>query len=223
MKANGIEKVESMKYLGAVLDDKLKMREHADHLVSKISQSVNAMNVLKKYLPSYSLMQFYNAFIGSHFFSSGFLMCRFNAGDLNRLQTIQNKSLKSAFGLDRRFSTEKLFSDIAVKVLPVIGIAYFNLLLLTKKYILTNPEEFEVITDGRRKNQLKFVRFSKNVLSNDLLCLGPKVYNQLPLEIREISRYNQFKHKLKTYLLKYKLIFLRGNQLDVNNVFKSTV
>jgi len=223
MKANGIEKVTSIKYLGAVLDDKLKLSGHADHTVKRISQAVNAMNVIKCHLPTCSLLQFYNAFIGSHLFSSGFILCRLNAGDINRLQRIQSKALKIAFCLDSRFPTEKLFTEVAVNVLPVTGIACFNLLLLTKKYIITNSEDFEVITEGRRKKQLKFSRFRKKVLTNDLICPGPFVYNQLPLEIREISRYNQFKQKLKTYLLEKKLIFLRGNQLNVNNLFKSTL
>lgn len=220
MSNNGIDKVESIKYLGAIVDNKLRLNEHTNELVKKISQSVNAMNVVKRHLPTYSLLQFYNAFIGSHFFSCGFLMCRMNAGDLKRLQIIQNKSLKIAFGLDRRFPTDSLFMDVAVNVLPVLGIACFNLLLLVKKN-LTISEDFEVVVDGRRKKQLKFPRFRKFLLANDFTCLGPKVYNQLPLEIREINRYNVFKQKLKNFLLENKLIFLRGNQLNVNNLFKS--
>ena len=131
-----------------------------------------------------------------------------------------NRSLKIAYGLERRFPTEKLFTEIAINVLPVIGIACFNLLLLIKKSIITNSGDFEIINEGRRRKQLKFLRFRKKVLANDLICLGPNVYNQLPLEIREISKYNQFKQKLKTYLLEKKSIFLRGTQLDVNNLFK---
>ena len=190
------------------------------YLIVLVRESMNAMNTIKRYLPTYSLMQFYNAFIGSHLFCNGFLMCRMNATDINRLQIIQNKALKTAFGLDRRFPTEKLYSEVAVNVLPVKGIAYLNLLLLTKKYILTYSEDFEVIHDGRRKNQLKFTRFRK-MLADDLICLGPRVFNQLPLEIREIKSYNIFKRKLKAFLLENRLIFLRGNQLDVNNLFKS--
>ena len=197
------------------------MTDHANNLVSKVSQSMNAMNVIKKHLPAFSLMQFYNAFIGSHLFCNGFLLCRMNAVDINRLQVIQNKALKTAFGLERRYSTEKLFIDVAVNVLPVIGIACYNLLLLTKKYILTASVDFEIINEGRRVKQLKFPRYRKAILANDINCLGPKVYNQLPLKLREINSFNLFKRKLKTYLLENKLTFLRGNKLDVNNLFKS--
>jgi retron-type reverse transcriptase len=37
MKANGIEKVDSIKYLGAIVDSKLKMNECADYSVKRIS------------------------------------------------------------------------------------------------------------------------------------------------------------------------------------------
>ena len=219
MADKGIEKVESIKYLGVVVDSKLKMNSQADNIVTKVTQSMNAMNVIKRHLPTFSLMQFYNAFIGSHLFCNSFLLCRMNDGDVKRLQKIQNKALKTAFGLEMRFSTERLFMEFAVNVLPVIGIACFNLLLLTKKHILTASDEFEVINEGRRIKQLKFPRFHRALLANDLVCLGPKIYNQLPLELREISSYNRYKLELNTYLLKNKLCFLRGFTLNVNNIF----
>ena len=46
MRSSGIEKVDSIKYLGATVDGKLRMTEHANNLVSKVSQSMNAMNVI---------------------------------------------------------------------------------------------------------------------------------------------------------------------------------
>lgn len=221
MELNGIEKVKSIKYLGAVVDRKLCMTEHTNKIVKKISQSMSAMYVIRNQLPTSSLMQFYNAFIGSHLYCNGFLICRLSTVDIHRLQVIQNKALKTAYGLERRFSTEKLFNEVAVNVLPVMGIAYLNVLLLTKKYVLGSFDDVEEITEGRRKNQLKYPRFRKKVFSDDISCLGPKVFNQLPPEIREIRSYSVFKRKLKNFLLNNKLIFLRGSKLDVNNIFET--
>lgn len=142
--------------------------------------------------------------------------------DINRLQRFQNRSLKIAYNLEKRFSTVELFMKVATNIMPVTGIAYLNLLLLVKKSLLSyENDEFEVIQEGRRKQQLKFQRYSKNILAKDFLCLGPTVYNQLPLEIREIKSYNLFKRKLKSYLLECKQVFLRGNQLDVNKIFST--
>ena len=223
MSSNGIQKADTIRYLGVTLDNKLRLNEHADHLVNKLSQSVNALSIIKHHLPNDSLMQFYNAFVGSHIFYTGFMLCRLSAENINRLQRIQNRALKTVFNLERRFSTSELFTKVAVNVLPIIGIAYFNLLLLVKKHLLDTEEsqkDFEVIQEGRRIQQLKFQRYRKNVLASDFLCLGPTIYNQLPLEIREISKYNLFKRKLKTYLLERKINFLRGNALNVNRIFE---
>lgn len=90
----GIEKVESIKYLGVNVDSKLAMNGHTKNLVNKISQSMNAMNIHKWHLPSYSLLQFYNAFVGSHLYNNGFLLYRLKAEDINRLQIIQNRHLR---------------------------------------------------------------------------------------------------------------------------------
>jgi len=223
MSDNYIEKVEIIRYLGVTLDERLKFDEHANNLVSKLSQSVNAMKVINNYLPTCSKVQFYNAFVGSHIFYSGFLLCRMSCEDINRLQRIQNKALKIAYNLDMRFSTLDLYMKVATNVLPVTGIAYLNLLLLVKKQLISQKDtnnDFVLIPEGRRKLQIKFVRYSKNILARDITCLGPTIYNQLPLEIREIRSYNTFKKKLKSYLIDYKQIFLRGNTLDVNKLFR---
>ena len=223
MDVNKIENVEKLKYLGIILDSRLKLDEQADALIKKLSQSVNAMTIIKHHLPTQSMLLFYNAFIGSQFFYSGFLLCRMTNDDINRLQRFQNKSLKIAYNLERRFSTYDLFMKVATNILPITGIAYLNLLLLVKKNLLSKQEngEFEVIQQGRRKQQLKFQRYSKNILARDFLCLGPTVYNQLPLKIREIQNFYQFKRKLKTYLMEHKQVFLRGNQLNVNKMFST--
>ena len=139
--------------------------------------------------------------------------------DVNRLQTVQNRALKMAFGLDLRHSTEDLFNMFAINTLPVVGIAYFNLLLLIKKELLSgNAENFLVIRDGRRKLQLKFGRFTKKMHGRDFLCLGPSLYNQLPLKLRELKSYRIFKKELKTYPLERKINFLSGELLNNNKL-----
>lgn len=221
MDLNNVEKVSSMRYLGVCLDDQLKLKEQTDVLMHKLSTSLNAMTIIKHHLPAELLIQFYNAYISSHLFYSGFVLCRLSMVDINRLQRIQNKALKIVYGLDKRFSTIELFTKVAVNVLPVVGIAYYNLLLLVKKNLLAKDDAdriFDVIKEGRRSQQIKFDRFHKNVLARDFVCLGPMLYNQLPLEMRELEKYNAFKRNLRTYLLDKKEILLRGNQLIVNKL-----
>jgi hypothetical protein len=138
-------------------------------------------------------------------FYSGLMLCRLTNGDLNRLQTVQNKALKTVYGLENRYSTSVLFTKIVKTILPVKAIGYFNLLLLVKKYILNEIElrdnDWKLDDSCRRSLQIKFSRFKKNILGSDLVCLGPIVFNQLPPEIRVIEKHHKFKKELKAYLL----------------------
>lgn len=43
------------------------------------------------------LYQFYNAFIGSHLFYNGFMLCRFRNEDIDRIQRLQNMALKMVY------------------------------------------------------------------------------------------------------------------------------
>jgi hypothetical protein len=84
---------------------------------------------------------------------------------------------------------------------------------------------FDVIEEGRRIKQIKFGKFRKfhkNILAKDFSRLGRMLYNHLPLEIRELDKYNAFISKLKTYLLDKKEILLRGNQLLGNKLTSSS-
>jgi hypothetical protein len=129
--------------------------------------------------------------------------------------------MKIVYNLYKKFSTLELFTKVAVKVLPVVGIAYYNILLLVKKNLLAQDDSikiFDVNEEGRRIKQIKFGKFHKKILAKDFSRLGPMLNNQLPLEIRELDKYNAFISKLKTYLLDKKEILLRGNQLLGNRL-----
>jgi hypothetical protein len=218
-----IEYVTNTRYLRYNIDNNLKFSGHTDGLISKISQSIGAMNIIKNYLPRTCLLQFYHAFIGSQLFYNGLVLCRLTNFDLNRLQRAQNRAMKLVYGLERRHSTLDLFTNYATEVLPVKATAFFNLLLMVKKSLIStngeNHSDWQIIDVGRRRNQIKYPKFHKKVFCDDFICLGPAVYNQLPPEIRELNRYNVFKRELKSYLLQKKEIFLRGDQLDVNKLF----
>ena len=193
----------------------------ADAIVKKLSQSINAMNIVRNYLPVDLMLLFYHSYIASHLFYCGFMLCRFSFEDIKRLQRIQNKSLKFAYNLERGHSTVDLYMNIALDILPVLGIGFYNLLLLVKKDLLSGESNFEEIQDGRRCQQLKYARYHNKIFAKDFLCLGPIVYNQLPVEIRKIQHYNQFKRQLKTFLLENKQIFLKDTAPNVNKIFKS--
>jgi hypothetical protein len=66
MISNEIKKVESLKYLGVSIDNRLKMRDYADKLIDKLARSIYVLNVIKPYLYVQQKLQFYHAYVGSN-------------------------------------------------------------------------------------------------------------------------------------------------------------
>jgi hypothetical protein len=60
-----IEKVDACRYLGVVIDDKLKWTSHIDQLYSKLVKFTSIFYKLRSALPEQVLKQIYFAFIHS--------------------------------------------------------------------------------------------------------------------------------------------------------------
>ena len=58
-KTGVIKSVQSAKYLGVVIDDKLNFKEQIEKLKLKVSRSVGILSELKSYLPESAMLKLY--------------------------------------------------------------------------------------------------------------------------------------------------------------------
>ena len=63
MKQNIIERVNSTKFLGLIIDDKLKWHEHIQHVKHKIARSVVMLFKIRHYLNKQTLLNMYYIFV----------------------------------------------------------------------------------------------------------------------------------------------------------------
>jgi hypothetical protein len=216
METRNIKKSDVVRYLGVQVDNKLRMTNYVEDLIVKVSQSIRALNIVKGHLPTQQMLQYYHAFIGSHLYYCSFLISRLNAGQIQRIQVMQNRSLKIVFGLHHRTPTIDLFTKYAPRVLPVIGIVYLSHLMLIKKSILAQDNsmpKIEMINDGRRAGSLKIDRFRIKAYEKDFVCFGSSIYNNLPANIKGITELPQFKNACKDWLLSKIDLLLDPQQL----------
>lgn len=104
----------------------------------------------------------------------------------------------------------------ATNILPVVGIIFMSHLMLIKKCLLSSDgsmPNIEVIQEGRRTGNLKIKRFKTVTYEKDVLCYGAQIYNQLPIEIRELTSITKFKQKCKGFLLDKKDLLLQPGQI----------
>lgn len=63
---NKLKKVDKVKFLGVIIDDKLNWEAHIDHLEAKLNSSVVIIKRIKKYIPESEYLNIYNALFMSH-------------------------------------------------------------------------------------------------------------------------------------------------------------
>ena len=58
-----VKRVKTTKYLGMIIDDKLRWEGHVDHVSKNVSWGIEAMKLIKPYVPKNCPSQIYNALV----------------------------------------------------------------------------------------------------------------------------------------------------------------
>ncbi|KAG5685032.1 hypothetical protein PVAND_014235 [Polypedilum vanderplanki] len=215
----GYEEVEVLRYLGVLIDNTLKMTTQYGQVVNKLTMSLRALRIVRNFLPSPILWQFYNAYVGSHLNYCNFVLIRLSVKCIKRLQSLQSRAIKLVFGLELTFPTLDLFKRIVPNTLPIIGLVYLSILTMVKRSLNSSDISmihFDLISEGRRINSIRTKKFKTKILKNDVACIGPALYNQLPVNVRAIVDLTEFKLKVKQYLLSKLEIILDERNLITN-------
>jgi len=62
-----IERVETMKYLGIIIDDKLRFKAHCDYMLKKIGKKTSFLNRIGNFISAYTRCIIYKTIIAPHF------------------------------------------------------------------------------------------------------------------------------------------------------------
>jgi hypothetical protein len=220
-----IVRVEQQKYLGIMFDEKMDFKLQCDALLDKLTDVVRALRIIKNHLPTESLLQFFHAHFMSHIHYCAFLYAKFTKDNVLRMQRLQNWCIKAIFNLDKKHSTVDLYTNVIHNTLPIIGIIYHSMLSFIKKSQLYDSDllpKYQQYTNNTRSNgTLKAAIFKrKNRLGNETSCLGIKLFNQLPEEIRKLNSLKKFKRQTKSYLLGIVDVLLASDQLSNRRISK---
>lgn len=195
---NFIEKRNSVKYLGVMVDNHLKWNIHTEFISSKLRKLIHKFYLIRDIFTRDILKNIYTALVESvlryGIRSWGGL---YNSG-LKVLQTMQNYIIKVAFKKEKQYSTDSLYRD--TKLHDIRSLYIINSIIFIHK---SNDIQFINHKHGTRKKINQEVIISKN---NKQLCqrngnyFAKKFYNSLPLEIRNLSNRKTYIKTVKTYV-----------------------
>jgi hypothetical protein len=204
-----IERVDSYRYLGLIIDYQLKWTDHANY-VSKILAKYCALFFrIRNYLKIKTLITIYFALVHSHL---TYMLpvwggaAKFIKNDLEKLQT---KILKLIYRKPRLANVDNFYkftvndSILRFSLLVDYEAAYFvykvrNGLIKCHSNIQTNYEVSGRVTRG--STQLRRGDFITTAGQNSIFYRGILEFNQVPGTIRSSLNLNSFKRGLKQFI-----------------------
>ena len=125
---------------------------------------------------------------------------------LQKLQSLQNRSLKIIFDKPLLFSTLSLFSDTSHNILPLAFLCNTQTLLFVHDILHNNKthHNIQLTTSNlshrtRQHNNLQRIRANTTFGQKRFQVIGPKIFNQLPSTLQTIDCRTVFNVRIKQY------------------------
>ena len=106
-----IERVNSFKYLGIVLDDTLSFEQHIDNLYKKCCQKLGAIGKVRNCLTRKLSLQLYKSLVTPHIDYGDVIYISGNKESLAKLQLIQNKACRLILRAHKMTSTDYMHKE----------------------------------------------------------------------------------------------------------------
>ena len=209
-----VKVVNSVKYLGIVLDNKLQFKQHIALLESKLSRSLGILFKTKSFLPKDILKRLYYAFIHSHLNFGLIIWSATPKSNLLKLRSIQSKAIRVLAGADWYEHASPLYVKLNILSLDKL-ILYALAKFMHKYYLKCLPSSFNNYftlvssihschtRNAAKSNQYFLPQFSTSLLLRTIKFKGAKLWNDIPENLRKLSH--------KQFLLKYKAMLLNSS------------
>ena len=204
--------VKSARNLGIYFDDRLSMEHHVSHVVRRCSMYLHNMWRIAGKLDKDSKVRLVNVFIHSILDFGNSLLYGINASQIQRLQKLQNAAVRFVRGTREWRGITVLRREL--HFLPVNSRIHYKICFLMFNVINDKAPEYLTNMVTQRTTKLRGLRVDNDytLLENKshtvkhkinerrLSIAGPKLWNELPRQIREETSEDFFKVLLKTHL-----------------------
>jgi hypothetical protein len=203
-----IKSADKVRNLGVILDKTMTMEPQVRNMCKKAFFNIRNIASIRKSLSKEDTKTAVHALVTPHLDYGNALLLNTNKKILNRLQVAQN----SAARLIMRLKKHDRISHIRKELhwLPIDARIEYKVLNMTWKAL--NNESPNYITDlltrtsnsrnlrSNNQNLLDEPRFKTMYGEKAFSVIAPKLWNKLPLDLRNEQTNNTFRSKLKTHL-----------------------
>lgn len=203
-----IGQVHEVKYLGIVIDEFLKWSPHIDFISNKVRRLIHKFYLLREFLSRGVLVLIYKALIESIIRYGIVAWGGLYSSALHKLEILQKYFLKIIFRRSRIYPTELLYTIDT----PNIRVIYMTTLC---SYLHNHGRMYVDHSHKTRSNTNRHLKIPLNHNNLNLRFadyIAPKVYNLLPISVRNLRVLKKFNIESKKYIFE-----------NYNNVFRVIV
>ena len=199
-----IHEVKTVKYLGLMLDNKLKFGEHIDYIKKKVLKRIGAMYRASSLLPIKHRKMFANSLMLPQFDYLDTVYSRANKTKLGELDIIYKKVAKIALGVSRTESSIVVYNDM--KWLPLHLRRQLHLSSYMYKIINGScPNNFKdkitYISGGTRDGTNCNLCTPRSKSHKQFSYMGAKCWNAVPIQLRGLEDSGSFNKTFKNRLI----------------------
>lgn len=198
-----IEKINTVKYLGLVLDEYLSWSGHIEHIKNKIIPLIGAIYRCRFFLSHAAKLKVYNSYFLSvlRYLLPVWGTC--NTTNFNKIKILQNKVLKTLFNLDYQTHTETVYTMLDIT--PISNILRLEQAKLMYKIInkkqkcntkIMYSNEFHT-HKTRNQNDIYLAPVRTNAALHNPLSEAAQAFNSLPYNLKTEKSFSEFVKKLK--------------------------
>lgn len=207
---NQITSTRSQKLLGLHIDDTLTWSTHIDHLCSAISSKISLLRQLSSYVSVDIQKKYYQGYILPLMDYGSVVWGTTSAANIDRLMKLQKRAARIILRAD--FTTPSAVMFHKLDWLPVDKRLKYNKAVfiykalnnLSPQYIadLLRPvsETHSRTLRSSVNGALAVPRSRSSLFDRSFSYTAPRLWNSIPLLIRNSSTVNCFKHNVKSFL-----------------------
>ena len=206
-----IQKVDCCKYLGILIDSDLKWKDHINYIYNKLIKFVSIFYRIRSKLSPEVLRMVYFAFVHSHLLYGIEVYANTTLNHLSKIIVLNNKLLRILQHKTIRTHNVELYQNYFT--LPVQLLHNYQILIFMHNYVHHRTKLPAVFSDYLAENKLihnyntrQKDDFHTHAVKTEtgkraIKYKGSTLWNNLPVDIKNIQSSHTFKYKLKNYLL----------------------
>jgi Reverse transcriptase (RNA-dependent DNA polymerase) len=201
-----IQSVESIKYLGIIIDKNLKWDEHITSTIKKIRNILFVFYRLRNILCRRTMFTIYNALAKSVFQYGIIAWGACAKTKIEKLRIAQKQVIKIILIKPKRFSTVETFQQSKLLDISQLFIQkalmhlHSNFTFHKNRWRYTQDNIQAACTRSFNQYNIQIPIRKTTIGQQNLDFIGARIYNQLPIDVRKTSNKTSFKRALANWI-----------------------